>query len=149
VLLRSSTSLFWDQPHFALLRIYERRDGALLHRYLRRRRKPTQRRAPGGSIRLRLAETAARDANAKGYAIAMIAYTVTCELDDPAVAEGWIAWLLTKHVRDVCDAGALEATVIRLDGPPSPVVLEVRYRFVSREAFAAYERDHAPRLRAE
>jgi hypothetical protein len=79
----------------------------------------------------------------------MITYTVTCEFDDPTVAEDWTAWLLTKHVRDVCEAGAQDATVIRVDGAASPVVLEVRYHFASREALAAYERDHAPRLRAE
>jgi hypothetical protein len=79
----------------------------------------------------------------------MIAYTVTCEIDDPAVAESWTEWLLTKHVREVCEVGALDAAVLRLDGAETPVVLEVRYHFASREDFAAYERDHAPRLRAE
>ncbi len=77
----------------------------------------------------------------------MFAYTVRCEFDDPAVAQKWLRWLESEHLADVCAAGALGAEVIRLDG--KPVCCEVRYRFASREAFAAYERDHAPRLRAE
>jgi hypothetical protein len=77
----------------------------------------------------------------------VIAYTVRCEFEDSAVAEAWERWLSEEHARDMCAAGALAADILRLDG--SPVVLECRYRFASREAFAAYERDHAPRLRAE
>lgn len=77
----------------------------------------------------------------------MFAYTVTCTFDDPAIADEWIAWLRDTHLADVCAAGALDAEVIRLDG--SPCRCEVRYHFASRESFAAYERDHAPRLRAE
>ena len=77
----------------------------------------------------------------------MFSYTVACALDDPAVADEWIAWLRDEHIADVCAAGALDAEVIRLDG--TPVRCEVRYHFASREAFAAYERDHAPRLREE
>jgi hypothetical protein len=77
----------------------------------------------------------------------MIVYTVKCEFDDPAVAEAWERWLRDEHAADVCGAGALDAEVVRLDGAPSR--LECRYHFASRETFAAYERDHAPRLRAE
>ena len=85
----------------------------------------------------------------------MIAYTVTCEFDDPAVADEWIAWLRSEHLAEVCDAGALDAEVVRFDAPgdqkisaPTPIRCEVRYHFASREAFREYERDHAPRLRA-
>ena len=42
-------------------------------------------------------------------------------------------------------AGAVSAEVVEHDGGG----FEARYTFASREAFAAYERDHAPRLRAE
>lgn len=77
----------------------------------------------------------------------MIAYTVTCTFDDPSVAVEWLDWLEIEHLADVCEAGALSADVVRLDG--DPVTCAVRYRFASREAFDAYERDHAPRLRAE
>lgn len=77
----------------------------------------------------------------------MFAYTVACTFDDLAVAEEWIAWLRDVHLAEVLAAGALDAEVIRMDG--EPVRCEVRYRFPSREAFAAYERDHAPALRAK
>jgi hypothetical protein len=52
-----------------------------------------------------------------------------------------------EHLADVCAAGAIDAEVVRLDG--EPVRCEARYHFASREAFAAYERGHAARLRAE
>lgn len=77
----------------------------------------------------------------------MIAYTVSCTFNDPAIADEWIGWLRDEHLAEVCAAGALDAEVIRFDG--TPVRCEVRYHFASREAFAIYERDHAPRLRAE
>lgn len=77
-------------------------------------------------------------------------YTVRATFTDPAVAEEWVKWMRATHLRDVCAAGALDAEVIRLDGEPGgAVVCEARYHFASRGAFAAYERDHAPRLRAE
>jgi hypothetical protein len=76
----------------------------------------------------------------------MIAYTVTATFADAGVADEWIAWLRGEHLAEVCAAGALDAEVIRLDG--TPLRCEVRYHFASRAAFAAYERDHAPRLRS-
>ena len=75
----------------------------------------------------------------------MIAYTVACTFVNEALAEEWIAWLREEHLAEVIEAGALDATVVKMDG--DPVRVEVRYRFESREAFNAYERDHAPRLR--
>lgn len=79
----------------------------------------------------------------------MIAYTVSCTFNDKAVAEEWIAWLREEHLAEVCAAapGILDAEVIRCDG--TPVRCEVRYHFASRQAFALYEKNHAPRLRAE
>ena len=80
----------------------------------------------------------------------MIAYTVSCTFNDPAVADEWISWLRDEHLAEVFAAaapGILDAEVIRFDG--TPVRCEVRYHFASREAFAAYEKNHAPRLRAE
>lgn len=84
----------------------------------------------------------------------MIAYTVSAIFEDARVAEEWIAWLRHEHLAEVCAAGALDAEVIRMDPPDSTpqetrVRCEVRYHFSSREAFDAYVRDHAPRLRAE
>jgi hypothetical protein len=77
-------------------------------------------------------------------------YTVTATFRDPAVAHEWIAWLREGHVAEVLAAGAQDAEVVELDVAPgfAERVVEVRYHFDSRDAFAAYERDHAPRLRA-
>jgi hypothetical protein len=77
----------------------------------------------------------------------MFAYTVSCTFDDPAVADEWITWLRNEHLAAVLAAGAWDAEVVRMDG--KPLRCEVRYHFESREAFARYERDHAPALRAE
>ncbi len=79
----------------------------------------------------------------------MFSYTVQCRFDEPALAEEWVRWLGEEHLAEVCAAGALDAEVLRLDAPDEAgATCEVRYHFASREAFAAYERDHAPRLRA-
>jgi hypothetical protein len=77
----------------------------------------------------------------------MLAYTVTCTFDDPAVAQEWLTWLREEHFAEVRAAGAQDAEAIRFDG--SPLRCEARYHFTSREAFADYEKHHAPRLRAE
>ncbi len=76
-----------------------------------------------------------------------IHYTVGCSFTDPAVAERWLAWLRDEHLADVCAGGATAAQVVAMDG--DDIAYEVRYRFPSRQAFQAYERDHAPRLRTE
>ncbi|MEM6794913.1 MAG: DUF4286 family protein [Acidobacteriota bacterium] len=76
-----------------------------------------------------------------------IAYTVSCRFTDPEVAERWLTWLREGHLADVVVAGASTAVAVRLDG--DPVRCEARYLFDSRKAFEAYEREHAPRLRAE
>lgn len=76
-----------------------------------------------------------------------IEYVVRCFCDTPASSAAMERWLVEGHLADVCAAGALSASAVRFDD--APLVVEARYRFASREAFAAYERDHAPRLRAE
>lgn len=85
----------------------------------------------------------------------MFAYTVRATFDDRDVARQWTDWLRDEHLRDVCDAGALDAEVIRIDPPAdrpagsSGVACEVRYHFADRAAFEQYEREHAPQLREE
>ncbi len=81
----------------------------------------------------------------------MFSYTVRCTFDDPAVAERWVQWLGEEHLRDVCDAGAVDAEIVQFDagGGSSKVICEARYHFADRAAFEKYERDHAPRLREE
>ena len=78
----------------------------------------------------------------------MYAYTVRATFADPDMADAWIAWLVGGHIDAVLAAGALNADIVRLDAAGLNA-LEVRYAFADADAFRAYERDHAPRLRAE
>ncbi|MFW5920545.1 MAG: DUF4286 family protein [Polyangiales bacterium] len=78
----------------------------------------------------------------------MIAYTVRCEIEDAGVAGEWVQWMRGEHLADVCAAGAIEATLVRLD-LEAALTFEARYLFESAEAFERYEREHAPALRAE
>ncbi len=77
----------------------------------------------------------------------MLAYTVRIELPSHAVAGELLRWLEERHIADVVASGALEGDAVLLDGEPPGV--EARYLFASRDAFARYEAEAAPRLRAE
>ena len=74
-------------------------------------------------------------------------YTVQARFSDEDVAKEWIAWLKTGHCQEVLAGGASRVEVLKLDGTAHE--FEVRYDFPNRDTFAAYEREHAPRLRAE
>lgn len=77
-------------------------------------------------------------------------YVVRCTFDAPEPMERFFAWLRDRHVADVCAAGAVDAELVRLDPTQErPHAVEARYRFASREAFLRYEREEAPRLRAD
>jgi hypothetical protein len=76
-----------------------------------------------------------------------IRYTVAVSFPDEEIAQRWLAWLRAGHINEVLAGGATAAEIIRCDGPV--VEYEVRYSFPSRDAFDRYEREHAPRLRAE
>lgn len=75
-------------------------------------------------------------------------YTVRGEIEDEAAIADYLGWLIEEgHTAEVCRLGGARAEIVRIDA--AIPMIEVRYAFPSREAFAAYERDHAPRLRAE
>ena len=82
-----------------------------------------------------------------------LAYTVFTTFRDPALADAWLRWLRDGHIAEVMAGGAADAEIVELDAPadapPGARAFEVRYHFPSRESFARYEKDHAPRLRAE
>jgi hypothetical protein len=82
-----------------------------------------------------------------GGTMADIAYTVSVTLPDESMAREWLRWLREGHIAEVLGGGACRAEVVALDQPPH--AFEVRYLFPSREAFDRYEREFAPRLRAE
>jgi hypothetical protein len=76
-----------------------------------------------------------------------VAYTVAVTFPDDLLLEAWLNWLRSGHVADVLAGGATAAAIVALDAPAR--TCEVRHRFPSRDAFERYEREHAPRLRAE
>jgi hypothetical protein len=76
-----------------------------------------------------------------------IAYTVSATFTDCQLADEWIAWLTGGHIEEVLKGGATDAEILRMDGDDCRY--EIRYHFPSREVFRAYEKNHAPRLRAE
>jgi Domain of unknown function (DUF4286) len=63
------------------------------------------------------------------------------------MVEAWLHWLREGHIGAVLAGGALDAEIVALDAPTT--TYEVRFHFPSREAFEKYEREHAPRLRAD
>ena len=73
------------------------------------------------------------------------AYTVHAAFDDPAVATEWADWLRNGHFADVLAAGAGSAELVQR----APLELEARYWFADAAAFARYEQESAPKLRAE
>ena len=73
-------------------------------------------------------------------------YTVRIEFDDADLRDEVGIWLRDRHIADVLAAGAQGA---KLYVHASELAIEIRYTFNTREEFEAYERDHAPRLRAE
>lgn len=77
----------------------------------------------------------------------MIRYTVAATFADQATANRWLDWLRQGHIAEVIDGGAVSAEIIKLDA--SELSFAIEYRFPSREVFLKYEREHAPRLRAE
>ncbi len=80
----------------------------------------------------------------------MFSYVVRCDFREALAKVGFLGWLRERHVADVCAAGAENAELVELDPSPEwPHAIEIRYRFSSRDAFERYEREHAPRLRAE
>ena len=82
----------------------------------------------------------------------MYSYTVRCKFESPDrldVAQRWLEWLKSEHIRDVITAGADGAEIFRMDGSVGEVIYEIRYRFANRVAFENYEANHAPRLREE
>lgn len=77
----------------------------------------------------------------------MLRYVVTVTLPEAAMAERFLDWLRNGHIAEVMASGALSAEILRVDGVPNR--FEIVYRFATRSAFERYERDSAPRLRAE
>ncbi len=80
----------------------------------------------------------------------MFVYSVQCEFREAEVADEvsrWIDWMREVHIPDVIRSGALSAELIRFD--LHPPTFQVLYHFESAHTFALYEKEQAPRLRAD
>ncbi|MGO1073455.1 DUF4286 family protein [Lysobacter sp. CA199] len=88
--------------------------------------------------------------DADGVAQAVI-YEVNLDLD-ASIAEDYLAWL-RPHMREICALpGFLGASLHEVSEPaaePGRVALCVQYRLRDQSSFDDYQRDHAPRLRAD
>ncbi|MFK7985161.1 MAG: DUF4286 domain-containing protein [Sandaracinaceae bacterium] len=77
----------------------------------------------------------------------MFLYTVIIELPSAEFTDELLRWLEDDHLQEVCDAGAERAEAVLLDSPDR--IVECRYWFASRDAFARYEAGPAEALRAD
>jgi hypothetical protein len=78
-----------------------------------------------------------------------IAYTVIATLPDEETARAYVAWLEDGHVDAVIEGGAESGMIVRIQEPASPIQVESRYVFATREAFEGYVEGAAPALREE
>ncbi|MDP2138194.1 MAG: DUF4286 family protein [Candidatus Didemnitutus sp.] len=78
-------------------------------------------------------------------------YTVRATCQDIQQRGRFLSWLTPSHVTEVMQGGATSVRIVLPDrvGDTAPAVVETQYVFPSRKAFATYERDHAPALRAD
>ena len=74
-------------------------------------------------------------------------YTVKATFQSSDIAQEWVRWLENGHCDDVLKSGASKVELIALDSEEK--AFEVRYIFVTRDAFVSYEEKHAARLRQE
>ncbi len=79
-----------------------------------------------------------------------IAYTVTADFDSLEVASEWVRWLQDGHLAEVLQGGASHAAIVRVEPTEAnPLRFEARYHFPSMQVFQRYEKEFAPKLRAE
>jgi hypothetical protein len=78
-----------------------------------------------------------------------ILYSVIATLPDEATRAQYIAWLEDGHLDHIIRAGAHSAMIARVIDPPSPLRVETRYIFSTRDLYDRYIAETAPRLRAQ
>jgi len=80
-----------------------------------------------------------------------LTYAVRATFPSISTRDRFLAWLVPDHIEAVKRGGAESATVVVLDPEHMGDLpqVETHYVFASREAFAVYEKDYAPALRAD
>ncbi|MEO0311567.1 MAG: hypothetical protein RIQ89_1224 [Bacteroidota bacterium] len=81
----------------------------------------------------------------------MIVYSVTINVDH-SIAKQWLQWMRTKHIYDVVKAGNfLDFKLLQLMGDQDSggLTYNVQYYCKDLAAYQKYEKDYAPKLRAE
>ena len=83
----------------------------------------------------------------------MFVYTVVCEFEqvgtgvESSLVHRWVVWMRDVHIPEVIASGASSAEFFQFERELP--TFQVLYHFESARSFARYEKDHAPRLRAE
>jgi hypothetical protein len=78
-----------------------------------------------------------------------IAYAVTATFTDRTTADEYVSWLNDGHLNQVIEHGAQSAMIVRITDPATPIQVESRYIFPTRQAFDRYVAEFAPKLRAD
>ncbi len=82
-------------------------------------------------------------------AMPAIAYPVIATLPDLATRDAYIAWLDNGHLDAVIKGGAHAASIVVIEDPASPIQVETRYTFPTKDVFDQYVARFAPALRAD
>lgn len=81
--------------------------------------------------------------------MAAISYTVIATLPDTSTLTEYVSWLQQGHVAAVMAGGATRGQIVKIEQPPDPLLVEVRYEFPDRQRFETYLQTDAPGLRAD
>ncbi len=80
----------------------------------------------------------------------MIIYSVTISLDR-GIEQNWLAWMQETHIPEVMATGHFEdysfQQLLEPTVDPEMVTYNVHYHCATIEAYRAYEKNHAPKLR--
>jgi hypothetical protein len=78
-----------------------------------------------------------------------VAYTVIATFSNEDVRREYIEWLESGHIDAVVRGGAHAAAIVRIDDPSTPLEVQTRYIFQTRQALDRYLEHVAPSLRAD
>ena len=81
----------------------------------------------------------------------MIIYNVTMQID-PSVHDEWLQWMKNSHIPEVMNTGCFtEYRMLKVlgDEDKEEITYSLQYTCKSLNEFYDYEKNHAPKIRAE